>query len=124
MSGCILGNLPIETTDQTLQDQFGLQEGYFSQYHCDRFTERSQGFEFIEMPNQEEAKQTIHTLRGTDLRGRILVMNEARPLKEKRPFKSHSPRTDSGGYPQPIISHQALFSAACWNGMLRRGLIL
>ena len=33
---------------------------------ADRFTGRSQGFEFREMPNQGEAKQTINTIRGTD----------------------------------------------------------
>jgi hypothetical protein len=82
---------------------------------ADQITWRSQGVECIEMAKQEEAKHTINSLREIDLRGRMLLMNEARPLEEKRPFKPHSPHTDSGGYPHPIISPQARFTDAYRN---------
>jgi RNA recognition motif-containing protein len=45
----------------------------------DRETGRAKGFGFIEMPNDGEANAAIEALNGTDLMGRTLVVNEARP---------------------------------------------
>ncbi len=56
-----------------------------------RFTGRSRGFGFVEMSTQEEAEQAIVPLYETDLGGRILGVNEARPFEEKRPFRSDPP---------------------------------
>ncbi len=91
-----VGNLPFSTTDQELQDHFASQGTVVSaKVIADRFTGRSRGFGFVEMSNQEEATQAIDALNGTDLGGRILVVNEARPLEEKRPFRSN-PSPTSG----------------------------
>jgi len=49
----------------------------------DRFTARSRGFGFMEMSTQEIAEQTMNARPGKDFRGRILIVNEARPLEEK-----------------------------------------
>jgi hypothetical protein len=42
----------------------------------------------MEMSTQEIAEQTMNARPGKDFRGRTLIVNEARPLEEKRPFRS------------------------------------
>jgi RNA recognition motif-containing protein len=51
----------------------------------DRYTGQSRGFGFVEMATNEEAQKAIAALNGSQLGGRTLVVNEARP-QEKRPF--------------------------------------
>ena len=86
-----VGNLPFETTDQELREHFSSQGSVVSATVIfDRFTGRSRGFGFVEMSQPEEAAQAIDTLNGTDLGGRILVINEARPREDKRPFRRDS----------------------------------
>ena len=81
-----IGNLPFDITDQGLQEHFAAQGTVISaKIMADRFTGRSRGFGFIEMSTQEEAEHAIQALHGTDLGGRILVVNEARPMEERRP---------------------------------------
>jgi RNA recognition motif-containing protein len=50
----------------------------------DRATGRSKGFGFVEMSNDDEAKAAIEALNETDLQGRSLKVNEARPRPEGR----------------------------------------
>jgi RNA recognition motif-containing protein len=50
---------------------------------ADQIIGRSRGFGFMEMFTQEIAEQTINTRPGKDFGGRILIVNEARPLEEK-----------------------------------------
>ncbi|HOI27627.1 MAG: RNA-binding protein [Paludibacteraceae bacterium] len=45
----------------------------------DRETGRSKGFAFVEMPNDDEAKNAIEEMNGRDLDGRTMVVKEARP---------------------------------------------
>lgn len=52
----------------------------------DRDTDRSKGFGFVEMPNNDEANKAIEALNGQDIGGRKLVVNEARP-REERPMR-------------------------------------
>jgi RNA recognition motif-containing protein len=47
----------------------------------DRNTNRSRGFGFVEMNNDEEAKAAVEGLNGKDLDGRPLNVNEARPRR-------------------------------------------
>jgi RNA recognition motif-containing protein len=45
----------------------------------DKFSGRSRGFGFVEMSSSEEAQRAIQALNGTDLEGRSITVNEARP---------------------------------------------
>jgi len=45
----------------------------------DKMTGRSRGFGFVEMGSDEEAKKAVETLNGSDLKGRKINVNEARP---------------------------------------------
>ncbi|MBN1389626.1 MAG: RNA-binding protein [Candidatus Thermoplasmatota archaeon] len=51
----------------------------------DKFTNRSKGFGFVEMNNDDEAKKAISQLDGKDHLGRALKVNPARPKEERRP---------------------------------------
>lgn len=61
----------------------------------DKLTGTSRGFGFVEMPENEEAKNAIENLNGKELKGRALNVNEARP-REDRP-RDDRPRRDFGG---------------------------
>ena len=50
----------------------------------DRTTGRSKGFGFVEMPNAAEANAAIEALNGSELDGRNLTVNEARPREDNR----------------------------------------
>jgi cold-inducible RNA-binding protein len=50
----------------------------------DRYTEKSRGFAFVEMPTKEEAIAAIDGLNGSELKGRTIVVNEARPRSDRR----------------------------------------
>lgn len=80
-----VGNLAKEVTDSDLQDLFSA-HGKVSSAKVirDMFTSESKGFGFVEMPSEEEAKSAINTLNTTDLKGKKIIVNEARPKKDNR----------------------------------------
>jgi RNA recognition motif-containing protein len=49
----------------------------------DRDTGRSRGFGFVEMANKEDGEKAIEQFNGTDLAGRNLTVNEARPREDR-----------------------------------------
>lgn len=79
-----VGNLPFSTTQDSLEQLFSnygeVQEAAIV---TDRETGRSRGFAFVTM-DDEAAKQAIEALHGSELDGRSLTVNEARP-REDRP---------------------------------------
>ncbi|HYE01793.1 MAG TPA: RNA-binding protein [Phycisphaerales bacterium] len=79
-----VGNLAFSMTDSELQQAFA-QHGAVTSASVvmDRETGRSRGFGFVEMPNDEEARQAIEQMNGQQLGGRALVVNEARPREER-----------------------------------------
>ena len=79
------GNLSYETTEDELKqafEQFGQVES--ASIIIDKYSGKSKGFAFVEMPTEAEAKAAINGLNGQDLKGRNLNVNEARP-RENRP---------------------------------------
>jgi len=75
-----VGNLSYDTTEDTLRDLFA-QHGEVEEVAIvtDRATGRPRGFGFVTMPNANEAQAAIAALNGTDMDGRSLNVNEARP---------------------------------------------
>lgn len=91
-----VGSLPYSTTDDELQELFApLGTVVSAKVIFDRDTNRSKGFGFVEMSSDEEAKAAIDKLNGTDLGGRSLIVNEARP---QAPRENRSFGGDGGGY--------------------------
>ena len=79
-----VGGLPYSTTEQQLSELFAQQGSVTSaKVITDKFTGQSRGFGFVEMSTEEEAQKAITALNGTQLDGRTMTVNEARP-QEKR----------------------------------------
>src|SRR5207249_2090750 len=76
-----VGNLPFSATDDSLKEMFG-QAGQVESARIitDRDTGRSKGFGFVEMATEAEAADAIKKFNGTDMDGRSLTVNEARPM--------------------------------------------
>lgn len=53
-----------------------------AQIMTDKFTNRSRGFAFIEMPDEQEAQKAINDLNGSNCEGRPMVVNMANPRKQ------------------------------------------
>ena len=77
-----VGNLPFSSTEGDLEELFGRYGQVDSAaVISDRDTGRSRGFGFVEMANDDEARRAIEELDGSDLNGRNLRVNEARPRR-------------------------------------------
>jgi RNA recognition motif-containing protein len=79
-----VSNLSFNVTDDDL-------EGFFAEYGevtsarviTDKFTNKSRGFGFVEMPNDEAARKAIAELDGGKVEGREIKVAEARPREER-----------------------------------------
>jgi RNA recognition motif-containing protein len=90
-----VGNLSWGLKDQDLANLFSpFGEVASAKIVMDKFTQRSKGFGFVEMPNDEQAQAAIAQLNGSEIDGRNLVVNESRPKEggeggyKKRSFGS------------------------------------
>lgn len=86
-----VGNLPYSVTDDELGNLFGeFGELATAEVIKDKFSGQSKGFGFVDMPNNSEADTAIKALNESELKGRKLTVNEARPRAER-------PRGGGGG---------------------------
>jgi cold-inducible RNA-binding protein len=79
-----VGNLPFTATSENLNElfsKFGQVDS--AKIVMDRDTGRSKGFGFVEMSSGDEASTAIEKLNGSDMGGRSLVVNEARPMEPR-----------------------------------------
>ncbi len=79
-----VGNLSFQTSSEDLQQLFA-QAGTVESASVveDRDTGRSRGFGFVEMASKEEGEKAIQQFNGSDLNGRNLTVNEARPREDR-----------------------------------------
>ncbi|MDO8572263.1 MAG: RNA-binding protein [bacterium] len=79
-----VGGLSFGTNEDTLRNTFA-QAGTVTSAAIiiDRMSGRSKGFGFVEMENDAEADKAIEMFNGTELEGRALTVNEARPREER-----------------------------------------
>ena len=95
-----VGSLPFSIEEADLR-------GYFEEYGAvdsvkiisDKFTGRSKGFGFVEMPSDEEAQKAIDELNGGSIDGRTIVVNksEPKPEGERRSFNNNRGGSNGGG---------------------------
>jgi RNA recognition motif-containing protein len=97
MSDCRLfvGNISYRTLESEIQDLFS-QAGVVtsSSLMLDKFTGRSRGFAFVEYATPEEAARAVEMFNGTELQGRALTVNIARPREDRPPREPRAPRGD------------------------------
>lgn len=91
-----VGGLPYSATEQDVESLFA-SAGEVKEVSVitDRYTGQAKGFGFVEMVNDDEADTAIRTLNGTQMGGRTLTVNEAKP-REDRP-RSGGGYGDRGG---------------------------
>jgi RNA recognition motif-containing protein len=84
LKNIFVGNLNFNTSEDELRDLF---QAYGQvdrvSIMTDRDTGRSRGFGFVEMANAEEGDKAIAALNGSQIGGRTLNVNEARPKTER-----------------------------------------
>ena len=79
-----VGNLSFDETETSLEAAFAAHgEVTSARIITDRETGRSRGFGFVEMGDQSQAQAAIAALNGTNLNGRDLTVNEARPREDR-----------------------------------------
>ncbi len=79
-----VGNLSYDSTEDGLKDLFSKAGAVDSAVIItDRVSGRSKGFGFVEMASEDEAKKAIEMYNETELDGRKIVVNEARPMAQK-----------------------------------------
>jgi RNA recognition motif-containing protein len=80
-----VGNLPYGVTEDDLKEAFS-EHGEVESVNIitDKFSGQSKGFGFIEMPNNSEADKAIKALNESELKGRNIKVNQAKP-REQRP---------------------------------------
>jgi RNA recognition motif-containing protein len=75
-----VGNLNFQTTEAQLQDLFSSYGEVSSvKIVTDKFSGRSRGFGFIEMPNQTHGEKAVSELHESTFNSRSMVVNEAKP---------------------------------------------
>jgi RNA recognition motif-containing protein len=94
-----VGNLAWQCTNEDLLALFQ-QHGTVksAQVMVDRETNRSRGFGFVEMSNDDEAQNAIQALNGFQFQGRPLTVNEARPREARPPRGGGGYGGGGGGY--------------------------
>ncbi|GJL55390.1 MAG: RNA-binding protein [Nitrospirales bacterium] len=85
-----VGGLPYSATEAEMEALFA-EHGTVQSARVitDKFTGQSRGFGFVEMSTSEEAEAAISALNSTEMGGRTLTVNEAKPM---------APRTGGGGF--------------------------
>ena len=79
-----IGNLPYSISEDDLRDLFATHgEVSSANIIIDRDSGRSKGFGFVEMPDKSQAESAINALNESDVQGRNVRVNEARPRPER-----------------------------------------
>ncbi|MGD8914437.1 MAG: RNA-binding protein [Candidatus Thiodiazotropha sp.] len=84
-----VGNLPWSVKDDELRNLF-TEFGDVSNANVimDKFSGRSRGFGFVEMPDSSAAEDAIKALNEKEIGGRNLRVNEAKPREERPPRRA------------------------------------
>ena len=79
-----VGNLPYSVSEEDLRTVFA-EFGEIASVNIitDKISGQSKGFGFVDMPNNSEADKAIKALNGSDLQGRSIKVNQAKPRGER-----------------------------------------
>jgi len=79
-----VGNLVFDVSEDDLKEAFE-QFGEITEVRLimDKYSGKSKGFGFIEMPSKEEAEKAIEEMNGKEFKGRAMNVNEAKPKTDR-----------------------------------------
>lgn len=79
-----VGNLPKTISEETVRNLFA-EHGEVAEVKLikDQYSGELRGFGFVEMPAKADALKAIQEVNGTEVEGRSLIVNEARPRKDR-----------------------------------------
>lgn len=98
-----VGNLPFSIEEVDLRESFEVYGTVDSvKIVTDKFSGRSKGFGFVEMPTDAEALLAIEELNGSSVQGRGIVVNksEPKPEGERRSYNNDRSGDSRGSYPK------------------------
>ncbi|MGH1537751.1 MAG: RNA recognition motif domain-containing protein [Gammaproteobacteria bacterium] len=85
MMNIYIGNLPYSISEDELRDLFAAHgEVSSANIIMDRESGRSKGFGFVEMPDKAQGEAAVNAINQTDVQGRSVRVNEARPRNDNR----------------------------------------
>ena len=83
-----IGNLPWSIDDAALKELFAAYSVDEATVITDNYSNRSKGFGFVTINNDEQAKKAIEEMNGKDCEGRELKVNEAKPMEHRPPKRN------------------------------------
>ena len=93
-----VSNLSFNVQDEDLREFFAeYGEVSSAKVIMDKFTNRSRGFGFVEMPDNAAAQKAIQELDGATVEGRAIKVSEAKPREERSGGGGGQRRSFSGG---------------------------
>jgi RNA recognition motif-containing protein len=88
-----VGSLNFKMQEQDLRELFeGYGEVSSAKIIFDKYSGKSKGFGFVEMPNDAEAKKAIEVLNGSNVQGRNIIVNESIERPERKNFRGGDDR--------------------------------
>ena len=90
-----VGNLPFSVDEEGLKKLFSEFNPEEVTLIINKFSNRSKGFGFVTIADEETAKKALSEMNGKEVEGRKLTVNEARPMEE-RSDRDRPPRRDFG----------------------------
>jgi len=92
-----VGGLPYSVTSQQLNDLFApFGKVNSANVISDKFTGNSKGFGFVEFEDEKEADEAVKKMSETEVEGRKITVNVARPLEERGPRNFDNNRSGGG----------------------------
>src|SRR3989344_4520823 len=92
-----IGGLPYSVTNAQLEEMFSKFGAVVSaNVISDKYTNQSKGFGFVEMEKEKEADEAIKKLNDTEVEGRRITVNEARPREERPSFENRGQKRNFG----------------------------
>ncbi|HOB85006.1 MAG TPA: RNA-binding protein [Bacteroidales bacterium] len=96
-----VGSLNFKMTEADLKEKFEeYGEVTSAKIIIDKYSGKSKGFGFVEMPNEAEAKKAIEELNGSDIQGRKIIVNESIERADRRSNFRGGDNNRRGGNPR------------------------